>query len=237
MMVAPRILVVEDDQLIGESLTRALRSQHYRAVHVTTLADAQAEVDSECPDLVLLDVMLPDGNGVEFCSRLTASHPSVPVMMLTARTDETDVVSGLHSGAVDYITKPFRLAELFARVASQLTYRSRSVTLVFDVTGGAAVIEIGGIVIDSPARRVLVDGGEVELRPKEFDLLYRLASAPNTVVTREQLIADVWDENWWGPTKTLDVHINALRRKLGVATGESGPISTIRGVGYRFESS
>jgi DNA-binding response OmpR family regulator len=236
-MDSPRILVVEDDQMIGESLTRALCSQHYDAVHVTTLADAQAEVDGECPDLVLLDVMLPDGDGVEFCSRLTESHPAVPVIMLTARTDETDVVSGLHSGAVDYITKPFRLAELFARVGSQLTYRRRAVGSVSEAAGGPDFVEIGAIVIHPLARRVFVDGREVDLRPKEFDLLYRLAGAPNTVVTREQLIADVWDENWWGPTKTLDVHINALRRKLGVGTGESGPISTIRGVGYRFESS
>jgi DNA-binding response OmpR family regulator len=232
-----RILVVEDDELIGESLTRALRSQHYEAEHVVTLAAAQAEVNERCPDLVLLDVMLPDGSGVEWCARLVAAHPTVPVIMLTARTDETDVVAGLHSGAVDYITKPFRLAELFARVSSQLTYRRRAVSLAPDTTESGGVIAVGAIVVDASARRVLIDGNEVELRPKEFDLLYRLARVANTVVTREQLIADVWDENWWGPTKTLDVHINALRRKLGFGVGESGPISTVRGVGYRYEAS
>jgi DNA-binding response OmpR family regulator len=187
-------LVVEDDQMIGESLTRALRSQHYEAIHVMTLADAQTEVDYKCPDLVLLDVMLPDGSGVEFCSRLTESHPAVPVMMLTARTDESDVVSGLHSGAVDYITKPFRLAELFARVASQLTYRRRAVSPVAEAGGGTALIEIGVIVIDPSARRVSVGGSEVDLRPKEFDLLHRLAGAPNTVVMPKSFLGTDWAE-------------------------------------------
>ena len=235
-MGSDRILVVEDDQLIGESLMRALRSQNYDAVHASTLADAQLEIEAECPDLVLLDVMLPDGSGVELCARLAVTHPALPVIMVTARTDETDVVTGLHSGAVDYITKPFRLAELFARVASQLTYRRRAEAQSTDASDVTGVIDAGAITIDQSARRVLMDGVEIELRPKEFNLLVRLAKVPNTVVTREQLISDVWDENWWGPTKTLDVHINALRRKLGVGTGESGPISTIRGVGYRFDA-
>ena len=236
-MTMARILVVEDDQMIGESLMRALRSQQYDAVHVMTLADAQIEIDDHCPDLVLLDVMPPDGSGVELCSRLVASHPTVPVMMLTARTGETDVVAGLHSGAVDYITKPFRLAELFARVASQLTFRRRAADATLDSGAAGGEIQIGAIIIDLLARRVTLSGSEVELRPKEFELLVRLASVPDTVVTREQLIADVWDENWWGPTKTLDGHINALRRKLGVCVGDSGPITTVRGVGYRFEAS
>jgi DNA-binding response OmpR family regulator len=232
-MTLPRVLVVEDELLIGESLVRALASQQYEAQHATTVAEAITAMVEWDPDLVLLDVMLPDGDGIAFCQRLSQQYPTMPVVMLTARVDEMDIVAGLQAGAVDYVTKPFRLAELFARVATHLRFASVS----SDVTGAESErVVIGALQIDVAGRRVSFHGEDCELRPKEFDLLARLAFIPGAVVSREELIADVWDEHWWGSTKTLDVHINALRRKLGIVAGESGPISTIRGVGYRLEA-
>jgi DNA-binding response OmpR family regulator len=140
-------------------------------------------------------------------------------------------VLGLEAGAVDYVVKPFRLAELLARIASHLRWR-RAVT-----RGGVAadVIHVGDLSVDRPARRVTLAGSEIALRPKEFDLLERLALDAGAVVSREQLIDDVWDENWWGSTKTLDVHVNSIRRKLGEQAGEPSRITTVRGVGYRLE--
>ena len=233
-MTAERVLVVEDDLLIGESLLRALESQRYDARHVTTLAEAGTVIAAWTPGLVLLDLTLPDGDGIEFCSLLAATRPALPVVILTARSNEADVVVGLRAGAVDYVTKPFRLAELFARVASHLRFAASSAGIA--EANGRTPIRIGELMIEPEARRATFQGEIVDLRPKEFDLLLRLASTCDTVVTREQLIADVQDEHWWGPTKTLDVHINALRRKLGAPPGETGPITTVRGVGYRMES-
>ncbi|MEZ5219093.1 MAG: response regulator transcription factor [Ilumatobacteraceae bacterium] len=233
-MVGERVLVVEDDELIGESLVRALRSQEYDAARVTSLEGARAALsDGPGPDLVLLDVGLPDGDGIEFCGELSTTRPALPVVMLTARSDETDIVVGLQSGAVDYVTKPFRLAELFARVATHLRFAATRAAAAGSLAPGR--VEAGSVVIETAARRAFHDGVELELRPKEFDLLIRLVSSAGEVVAREDLIADVWDEHWWGSTKTLDVHINALRRKLGVQTGDGGPISTVRGVGYRWD--
>jgi DNA-binding response OmpR family regulator len=237
-MSGERLLVVEDEDLIGDSLVRALTAQGYDACRAATLADAQAQVDAQPVDLVVLDLSLPDGDGVEFCTRLQAKHPLLPVVMLTARTFEADVVVGLSAGAVDYVTKPFRLAELFARIARHLQMAQTTAALHQQVasTDDSLRAAADGIRIDVGARRVWDKGTEVDLRPKEFDLLIRLTVEPGTVVTREQLLADVWDENWWGSTKTLDVHINALRRKLDPTIGASH-ITTVRGVGYRWEPS
>jgi DNA-binding response OmpR family regulator len=225
------VLVVEDDELIASSLVRALRSKGYEAASTATVSAAISAIAAAPPDLVLLDLGLPDGDGEEVCRVLVRHHCDVPVIVLTARREEADVVLGLEMGAVDYVVKPFRLAELLARVAAQL--RSAATR----VASGHRDREllVGDVSIDRASRRVHVGSAEIALRPKEFDVLERLARDAGTVVTREQLIDDVWDENWWGSTKTLDVHINAVRRKLGEQPGEASRIATIRGVGYRLD--
>jgi len=230
--VTAAVLVVEDDELIASSLVRALRSKGYEAVSRPTVAGSIAAINDAVPDLVLLDLGLPDGDGEEICRVLARHHPDVPVIVLTARREEADVVLGLEMGAVDYVVKPFRLAELLARVAAQL--RSAATRAAH---GGRRDREtvVGDVRIDRASRRVHVGIDEIALRPKEFDVLERLARDAGAVVTREQLIDDVWDENWWGSTKTLDVHINAVRRKLGEQPGGRSRIATIRGVGYRLD--
>jgi DNA-binding response OmpR family regulator len=226
------VLVVEDDELIASSLVRALRSKGYEARARPTVAASITAIAEAAPDLVLLDLGLPDGDGEDVCRVLVRQHPGVPVIVLTARREEADVVLGLEMGAVDYVVKPFRLAELLARVAAQL--RSAATRAANGGRRGREIV-VGDVRIDRASRRVHVGDGEVALRPKEFDVLERLARDAGTVVTREQLIDDVWDENWWGSTKTLDVHINAVRRKLGEQPGGSSRIATIRGVGYRLD--
>jgi DNA-binding response OmpR family regulator len=226
-MPEPQLLIVEDDPSIGSSLERALRNAGYACTLAASVADARS-VDT-APDLVLLDLGLPDGDGLDLARDLVARWPTVPIMMLTARTDEMDVVVGLDAGAVDYVTKPFRLAELLARVRAHLR------SPVAAQAGGPLVD--GTLCVDLGARRVTQDGTEVTLRAKEFDLLVELMSNRGNVVTREELMARVWDENWFGSTKTLDVHIAALRRRLGEQPGEPSRITALRGVGYRWERS
>jgi DNA-binding response OmpR family regulator len=230
--VTAAVLVVEDDELIASSLVRALRSKGYDATSTSTVAAAIEAIATAVPDLVLLDLGLPDGDGEEVCRVLVRHHADVPVIVLTARREEADVVLGLEMGAVDYVVKPFRLAELLARVAAQL--RSSAARAEGGGRRGRVSV-VGDVTIDRASRRVHVGAAEIALRPKEFDVLERLARDAGTVVTREQLIDDVWDENWWGSTKTLDVHINAVRRKLGEQPGGMSRIATIRGVGYRLD--
>jgi DNA-binding response OmpR family regulator len=212
------VLVVEDDEAIARGLSSALGSEGYEVVVSMTAADAAARVAGESISLVLLDLALPDGDGVDFCRQLRADHHDMPIVMLTARQGEADIVVGLDAGANDYIPKPFRLAELLARVRAHL----RSV--VSD--------EAGDLVVDTAARRAFVAGAELELRPKEFDLLALLVAHPGRVLTRERIMELVWDEHWYGPTKTLDMHVSALRRKLGDSARH---ITTLRHVGYRFD--
>ncbi len=226
------LLLVEDDALIASSLARALGAKGYTVEGAGTVAAAMAALDRAVPDLVLLDLGLPDGDGETICTRLAREHPRVPVIVLTARGEEADVVFGLELGAVDYVVKPFRLAELIARIGAHLRFAQTERRLGDD----ASEIVLGELTIDRAARRVHLGAREVSLRPKEFDVLDRLARDAGRVVTREQLIDDVWDENWWGSTKTLDVHIHMLRRKLGEEPGGPSRIVTIRGVGYRLEA-
>jgi DNA-binding response OmpR family regulator len=228
---AAGVLVVEDDSLISSSLVRALGSRGYRAHAVASVGEALVEIDHSAPDLVLLDLGLPDGDGALVATHVASAHPTVPVIVLTARDSEVDVVLGLEAGAVDYVVKPFRLAELLARIDAHVRLRDAAV----GARGDGAVHVVGDLVVDRAGRRVSVGDDEVALRPKEFDLIERLARDAGAVVTREQLIDDVWDENWWGSTKTLDVHVNSIRRKLGERAGEPSRITTIRGVGYRLE--
>lgn len=233
MDVAAHVLIVEDDSLIASSLERALDARGYCVSVARTVTEAIATLDEDRPDLVLLDLGLPDGDGKTVARHVAQRLPDTPVIVLTARNEEIDVVLGLEAGAVDYVTKPFRLAELLARISSHLRWRA---ALVSPDKGEAKdVIEVGDLRVDRPARRVEVSGVEVSLRPKEFDVLERLAVDAGTVVSREQLFDDVWDENWWGSTKTLDVHVNSIRRKLGEPPGAPSRITTVRGVGYRLE--
>ncbi|MGH3990497.1 MAG: response regulator transcription factor, partial [Pseudonocardiaceae bacterium] len=221
----PRVLVVEDDETIGSVLDSSLRAHGHHVVWQRTGRRAlRAAAETEF-DLVLLDLGLPDLDGVEVCRQLRASNPTTVLVILTARTEEMDVVVGLEAGADDYLTKPVRLAELLARVRAHLRR-------VAPATPGAPpLLAVADLLVDTGSRRATIAGREMPLRAKEFDLLARLAAAPEVAISRETLMAEVWDENWFGPTKTLDVHVAALRRKLaGMAELGSVPrIVTLRG--------
>ena len=222
-MAQPHVVVVEDDVGIGASLERTLSGQGCEVTWARTGDDGLAAVRSTTA-LVVLDLGLPDQDGLDVCRQLRGRPGGPQVLILTARAEEADVVLGLDAGADDYIVKPFRLAELLARV--------RACTRRVDDDHDRLVV--GDLVVDVAARTVEAAGATVELRPKEFDLLAALARAAGRVVTREQLLSDVWDEHWFGPTKTLDIHIWALRRKLDVP-GRASRITTVRGVGYRLD--
>lgn len=214
------MLLVEDDDAIAVPLVEGLEREGFDVTRVRTGAEALTTPAA----FVLLDLGLPDQDGLDVCRRLRAAS-SVPIIVVTARSDELDRVLLLEMGADDYVVKPFGLRELVARI--------RAVQRRIDAAPepGDDRLEFGPLVIERAARRVRLRGSEVELTPKEFDLLVYLAEAPGVVRTRERILTNVWDEHWWGPTKTLDVHIGTLRRKLD----GFGAITTLRGVGYRFD--
>ena len=230
-MAQPRILLVEDERSIAEPFARMLGREGFVATVAATAAGALEAFDREQPDLVLLDLNLPDGDGRDVARELR-SRSRVPIIMLTARGTETDRVVGLEIGADDSVVKPFSAAEVVARIRAVLRRTAESAPN--GDTAQAEPIEIRELRIDPAARRVVLDGEEVELSRKEYDLLLALAARAGTVVTREDLMAEVWDENWFGSTKTLDVHIGWLRRKLGDDAAEPRWIETVRGVGFRF---
>lgn len=217
-----RVLLAEDDAAISEPLARALRREGYE-VDVREDGRSALEGGRENPDLLILDIGLPEMDGLDVCRTLRAEGYHVPVLVLTARADEVDTVVGLDAGADDYVTKPFRLAELLAR-ARALLRRSPG-----DAPGGPFVR------IDTKARRAFMGDEELSLTVKEFDLLRVLVRERGKVVPREQIMREVWDTNWFGSTKTLDMHVSVLRRKLGDDASHPTYITTIRGVGFRFE--
>src|SRR4051812_907049 len=217
-----RLLVVEDDAAISEPLVRALAREGHEVEHVDRGEAALDRLDLEPVDLVVLDVGLPDVDGVEVCRRARAAHPRLAILMLTARSSELDEVLGLDAGADDYVTKPFTLAVLLARVRALLRREPPQ---------PEGPLEAAGVRVDRAGRRAWRDERELDLSPKEFDLLCVLMETPGVVVRREQLMERVWDRNWWGSTKTLDVHVGWLRRKLG----DPALIATARGIGFRFE--
>lgn len=217
-----RLLLVEDDDAIADPLIEGLGREGFDVDRVGT---GTAALRAPAADLVLLDLGLPDLDGREVCRRLrTVSR--TPIIVVTARDDEIDQVMLLELGADDYVVKPFRFRELVARIRAVL----RRAELPAGDPGERAA-RVGELIVDRRRRRAWLGERELTLTPKEFDLLALLAGQPGAVCTREEILAEVWDPNWWGPTKTLDVHIGALRRKLG----DPRWISTVRGVGYRLE--
>lgn len=223
-----RILLVEDDDGIAAPLSAALRGASYKVDRVSTGRDALAAAGPDVLALVL-DLGLPDMDGVDVCRSFNDAYPGTPVLMLTARTSEADVVVGLDAGADDYVTKPFRLAELLARLRALIRRAGTG-----DVVEASEVVA-QDVRIDLAARRAYKGEEELELTPKEFDLLAMLVREAGTVVTREQIMREVWDTNWFGSTKTVDMHVSWLRRKLGDDANQPSYISTVRGVGLRFE--
>jgi DNA-binding response OmpR family regulator len=220
-----RVLLVEDEKSISEPFSRALEREGFAVVVAASIAAARTALEAGEPDIILLDLMLPDGDGRELARELRAGS-QVPIIMLTARGSEIDRVVGLELGADDYVVKPFAAAEVIARIRAVLR-RSRQ-----RQPGQPAAL--GEVKVDVAARRAWLRGEELSLTRKEFDLLARLARSPGQVVTREDLMSDVWDENWFGSTKTLDVHMAALRRKLAEDPAAPRYIQTVRGVGFRF---
>ena len=223
-MPGPRILVVEDEASISEPFAQGLEREGFEPTVAATGEDALRLARETDPAAVLLDIRLPDADGRDLC-RALRRESNVPIIMVTARGTETDRILGLEIGADDYVVKPFSVAEVAARLRAVL----RRVT-----PAPPPHITLGELDIDTAARRVFLAGKEIELSRKEFDLLTRLARDAGQVVTRETLMSDVWDANWFGSPKTLDVHIGWLRGKLGDDPAAPRWIQTVRGVGFRL---
>jgi two-component system, OmpR family, response regulator RegX3 len=222
-----RILFVEDEAAIFEPFSRALRRNGFEPVVARTAAEALESAGRVDPALVLLDLNLPDGDGSDVC-RTLRKDSDVPIVMLTARGTEMDRVLGLELGADDYVVKPFSSRELISRIRAILR-RPRA-----DTAAPAEPMVIGELEVDPGARTVRLAGEPLRLARKEFDLLAELARHRGQVVSREDLMSRVWDVNWFGSTKTLDVHIRTLRRKLGDDSANPRFIETVRGVGFRL---
>ena len=226
--MAPYVLLVEDDLTIGRSLERALVAEGYRVTLASDGASARAAYAIERPELVLLDLGLPDADGVDLCREMRAAGPSTSIVVLTARKEEADVVVGLDAGADDYVTKPFRLAELLARVRAHLRRPATDPT--------SDHLDAGELHMDLAARRAWIGPHELALRPREYDLLVLFASEPGRAATRERIMDEVWDTHWHGSTKTVDVHVSSLRRKLGAHSDLAVPqIVALPRVGYRLD--
>jgi DNA-binding response OmpR family regulator len=217
------VLLAEDDASISDPLARALRREGYDVEVKSEGTAVLQRVLSGGIDLVVLDLGLPTMDGLEVCRRLRAEGRSVPVLVLTARAEEVDLVVGLDAGADDYVTKPFRLAELLARVRALLR------------RGAPEVPDVNGVRINAESRRAWLGDEELSLTAKEFDLLLALVLGAGKVLTREQLMRDVWGMSRGASSKTLDMHVSWLRRKLGDDAASPRLITTIRGLGFRFE--
>jgi two-component system, OmpR family, response regulator RegX3 len=221
------ILVVEDEESISQPFAEALRRAGFEPLVTATAAGALELAASEEPDLVMLDLALPDGDGRDVCRELRR-RSDVPIVMLTARGTEMDKIVGLELGADDYVVKPFSAAEVISRIRAVLRRSSHREETQRDP------IRIGELELDPGARIARLGGRDLDLSRKEFDLLAELMGRAGQVVTREDLMSSVWDTNWFGSTKTLDVHVGWLRRKLGDDPANPTYIETVRGVGFRF---
>src|SRR5882672_5459778 len=224
-----RLVLVEDDADIATPLRRALEREGYEVVVCVDGAAGLAAGLDPAAAIMVLDINLPDIDGIEVCERLRQGRPTMPVIFLTARAEEVDLVVGLDAGADDYVTKPFKLAELTARIRARL----RPGTVVV-ADGVAPSDEVRGVRIDKVAHRAFHGAQELELSVKEFDLLALLVEEAGRVVPRKEIMSRVWNEHWYGPTRTLDMHISWLRRKLGDDPNGPTMITTVRGVGFRF---
>ncbi len=222
-----RILVVEDEESISQPFAEALRRAGFEPLVTGTAAGALELAAAEDPDLVMLDLALPDGDGRDVCRELRR-RSEVPIVMLTARGTEMDKIVGLELGADDYVVKPFSAAEVISRIRAVLRRSARS------DGHPSKPMKIGAVELDPEARIARLGGEELELSRKEFDLLAELMRHAGRVVKREDLMSEVWDTNWFGSTKTLDVHVGWLRRKLGDDPADPTYIETVRGVGFRF---
>ncbi len=224
MPLVARLLLAEDDEGIREPLARALEREGHAVDAVGDGASAARMGIEGAYGLLVLDIGLPSLDGLEVCRRVRQEHPTLPILLLTAQDGELDAVAGLDAGADDYVTKPFRLAELLARVRAQLRRSAPD------------VVRAGDVSVEPAARRAWVGDEELDLTPKEFELLELLVRNAGLVVPRERIMEEVWDENWFGSTKTLDMHVSGLRRKLRDDAAAPTRITTVRGVGLRFET-
>ena len=219
-MPSMKLLVVEDEDAIAEPLVEGLEREGFA---VERAATGEAALAADEPDLVLLDLRLPDLDGLEVCRRLR-ERSRVPIIVVTARGEEVDRVVGLELGADDYVVKPYALRELIARI--------RAVLRRMEPAPAAEAVRVDGLEVDPRARRATLNGADVALTPKEFDLLALLIADPGAAVSRERIFEEVWGTRWYGSPKTIDVHVGALRRKLG----DPGWIETVRGVGFRLRA-
>jgi DNA-binding response OmpR family regulator len=219
---AGRVLIVEDDEAIGRGLETVLAERGFSVQRCSRGGPALVAVDADRPDLVLLDLGLPDIDGVEVCRRLRRGSPNLPIVVITARDAEMDIVLGLNAGADDYIAKPFGLGELLARIRALLRRVGPQ---------SEDVVVVGDLLLDPLARTAHRRDQPLDLRPREFDLLLLLARNAGRVVPRDRILAELWRDHWGGATKTLDMHVSTLRRRLG----EPDMITTFRGVGYRLD--
>jgi two-component system response regulator RegX3 len=238
-----RVLIVEDDDAIATPLAKGLEREGLAVDRVETGTDALERSSAASFDVVLLDLGLPDRDGFDVCRELRA-RSDVPIIVVTARSEEVDRVVGLELGADDYIVKPFGLRELVARIRAVVRRRTPSASddaAPANANGNGTghgsdhhppLVEVGALTVDRRTRRVTVEGDVVALTPKEFDLLAFLADDAGAVRPRQELLENVWDPHWYGPTKTLDVHVASLRKKLG----DPGWIETVRGVGFRLRA-
>jgi len=231
---SPRVLVVEDDESLGAGLVALLAANGHEVRWARTAQEARAQLEEATPDLILLDLVLPEAGGPEpdaeggldLCAEIRERNADVVIVVVTARTDEADAVRALDGGADDLVLKPYRPVELLARLRAHLRRRGDA---------GPDELRAGPIRLDQRSRRAWVGDSEIALRPKEHELLAVLVASAGEAVRREQFMDEVWDEHWSGATKTLDVHVANLRRKLADAGDRWDRISTLRGYGYRFE--
>lgn len=221
-----QLLLVEDDEAIARPLTRALAREEFEVTHVGNGADALATFRSGGIDLVLLDLTLPDIDGLDVCRSIRELDASTPIIMLTARSEELDLVVGFDAGADDYLGKPFSMAELTARIRARLRL----------MAANDSVLSAGGLTIDLQARRSHLDDDELHLTPKEYELLVLLMHNDGRVVSRQRILSELWTGDPEAASRSLDVHMSSLRKKLGETTESTRYVHTVRGVGFRFEA-